>query len=256
MSEKASFWESAFQSAEATVGDRYVMPSPAEEVMAREEGERPVEGGGGWLLSAVLELVFADERPMDWRYAARRGVALIRIFSPWLLAGQPGDELEELKGISSTGTFPVQLLQSLGLDEEETDRLRKLLGWIYDRRGRGWLKHATMKLYFLARGYHSQALRKGQPGRFIKGKWRDERQVDMTLHDFAIAFGETADKGARSRWCERAKQMMPEGIYTPANKGRETVEKCRAAAMGNGNRLGGKNQPHHHDDQGEGDEAA
>lgn len=245
MSEKASFWDAAFLSADAVVGDRYISPSPLEVLMAREEGADREGSAGGWLLSVVLEFTFADERPMEWTYAARRGLMLVKAFAPGLLVGRPPIELEIRDAERVGGHFPLQMLRRLGLDEQEEERLRKLLAWIYDSRGRGWVKHATMKLYFLAHGYHSQALKKLQPGRMIKDKWRDDRLVDMTLHDFAIAFGEPADKGARSRWCERKKQMMPEGIYTAANKGRETVEKCRAAAMGNANRLGGKNQQQH-----------
>jgi hypothetical protein len=231
MSGKVTYSDHLVSRHEGTLG-QVAQPSPVELLMEREEGTvMPVEmGRNGWMICAVLELVFADERPMDWRYAARRGLILLRAFAPGSMAGRPMELVRELEELELPGTFPPGTLEELGMDGEMKEVLRAFLMWIYRPQGRQWVKEGTRVLYVLARGFHAQSLKKLVPGKTVRKRWVGERLEDMTYHDFAIAFGEKASKAARARWCWRGKQILPPQVHVPFQKGRVTVEKCRENA--------------------------
>src|SRR5690606_14738691 len=97
MSSKVPFYDHLDQGAASVLCRDGHSRTPLEELMAKEEG---VEDGAGlnrgWVVEMFLEMVFADEVPMDWRYAGRRGLCLLRSFSPGLLAG---------RGLVETGLF-------------------------------------------------------------------------------------------------------------------------------------------------------
>jgi hypothetical protein len=239
MSGKATYHDGVLVQHEGTLGAARQL-SPVEELMELEEGvEMPVElSKNGWMIGMVLEMVFADEQPMDWRYAGRRGLILLRAFAPGVLSGRPQEQVRELEGLALPGNFPPGTLEELVMDAESREVLRKFLMWVYPTpAGRQWVKEGTRALYVLARGFHAHSLKKLVPGKTVRGKWVEERMEDMTYHDFAIAFGEKAGKGARARWCWRGKQILPATVHVPFQKGRQMVEMSRQRARGNKHRA-------------------
>ena len=243
MSGKVNYHDHLDQGAHSVLGVDTHAASPLEELMEREEreaaGER-AEVSAAWLLEVFLEWVFADERPMDWRYAGRRGLALLREFCPGMLAGRGMDEASAFAKLEAGGRFAQQgLLEAAeGRDEEMRRMVGLLLRWVYQETGRKWMERGTWRLYVLASRYHGRALKRWEEAKTVAGEMRPGRLRDMGYADFAEAFGEGDGEGARARWCYRASKIL-EGIpQVPGAKTREAREKMRRAAKGNGNRKG------------------
>jgi hypothetical protein len=244
MSGKVHYHDHLDQGAHSVLGVDTHAASPLEELMEREEAKDDVFGAvsAAWLVEMFFEWVFADERPMDWRYAGRRGYALLREFCPGLLAARKLDEAGAFGGLTGGGSFAMDGLRDAaeGRDEEMRRIVSLFLRWIYQDDGRKWLERGTWRLYVLASRYHGRALKVWQTleqrhESDPPGRWRD-----MGYADFAVAFGERGDddEGARARWCYRAGKIL-EGIpQVPGAKTEEAREKMRRASKGNGNRRG------------------
>lgn len=262
MSVKVSYYEEILLASDGALGRSYIHKSPLDELMEKEEGgaieDEPARDESiGWLLTEVMEWIFADERPMDWRYAGKRGLSLIMIFAPGLLTGRATQEIKDLETLTAVPPVPgkSRRLREAVADETVRLRIRKLLEWIYDRQRGEWLKEGTRKIYVLARGYHQKALKREREGRVVRQAtwknspdqpgevklvrseaWEAEKMIYMSYDDFAAAFGEKTGGGSRARWSWRGKQILEGTPHVPFQKSQETIERCRAAALGNGNR--------------------
>lgn len=245
MSGKIHYYDHLDQGDHSVLGRDAHAPSPLEELMEREERAEVMEEGSvsaAWLLEVFLEWVFADERPMDWRYAGRRGLALLREFCPGLLVGRGMVEAEIFKGLTDGGRFAQDSLMAAaeGHEEELRRMVGMLLRWIYQEPGKRWMEKGAWRLYVLASRYHGRALKRWEDAKVINGQPRAGRWRDMSYADFAEAFGEGDCAKARARWSYRAGQIL-EGIpQVPGAKTQEAREKMRQAAQGNGNRKGKK----------------
>lgn len=254
MSDKVYYYDHLNQGEASVLGYHPDVRAPDEVVMDREEGAGEADGTRRWVLEMFLEMIFCDEQPMDWRYAGKRGLALLRSFSPGLLAGRELEEASVFAGLAGQGRFPQD---SLRLADDEGG-LRELVGallrWVYQEDTGKWMERGAWRLYVLASHYHGRVLVRWEEAKVVsrRGKVDDHGEIKqqgalvpgrfrrMGYADFSEAFGEGVSAGARARWCYRAKQILEGLPQVPGATSQEAREKMRRAAVGNKNRMGKK----------------
>jgi hypothetical protein len=186
---------------------------PDEIVMAAEEFDEADERR--MCLGEVIDFLFCDGRPMQWGYALRRLVGLVSYFCPSAGAGM-------LRLAEALGLAPI--VRGWGMAELETlrddpERVRGLVLWLLGGSMDGLtarvVKDGMARVYFLALGVRPELLR------------RDGKQ--MTLEDFAEAFGESRD-GARQRWSWRGGKLLEGLPQMEWQRGPEAREKARVNA--------------------------
>jgi len=188
MKNEVQYLEAARMNADARWTPTGEPPRPDEEMMRREEGETHVDV---LLLFEVLYYLMGDGRAEDWRWPARRFVALAGTFAP-AVASRLGKAPEMPAAMVGQHHVALDSLKEVWADPT---RARRLVEWFGESRWPGprGLRLSVMRAYFLARE--------------ICPEWLGKIQ---SLEAMAEAFGEPR-KGARQRWSWRANELL-EGL--------------------------------------------